>query len=178
MRLQILTEILGFQLVWLACALGAGHGHSWPGLLAACVFITLQISINRYSTAVITTMLASGIVGFAADSLLAATGLIRYAAPWPSVYLAPAWVVALWLAFGTTVPTTTRMLGRNAPLKASVMGAVFGSLAYVSAVQLHALDISAPAWLAYGTLGIVWIAALPCLVALSHWTVRREAAEG
>lgn len=178
MTLRILTEIIGFQLVWLACALGAGFGHSSLGLLAACGFITLQIAFNQCSTAIITTMLASGIVGFAADSLLAASGLVRYAAAWPSESLAPAWIVALWLAFGTIVSTTTRMLGRNAPLKASVMGAVFGPLAYVSAAQFQALEISAPAWLAYGTLGIVWITALPCLVALSQWSARRESSEG
>lgn len=111
-------------------------------------------------------VLAAAALGFVAESLLLANGLMRYSAPWPTDVLAPAWMVALWAAFGTTIETTRRLLGARPLSKSALLGAVFGPLAYLAGERLGALVFPGGAWPSVLAVAVIWALALPALVAL------------
>lgn len=167
MNWRVIAEFAGFQAVWLTCALGAAAGSNAPGVLAGLAFITVQL-LRHPSKSAILTMLASGVVGVLVESLLAGAGALRYAAAWPSPHLAPAWIVALWLAFGTTLATAARLLDPQSLPKAAMLGAVFGPLSYAAGAQLGALDIAAARWITFGAIAAAWAFAFPALLGLQR----------
>ncbi|MFM9938293.1 MAG: DUF2878 domain-containing protein [Hyphomicrobiaceae bacterium] len=175
-----IAEFAAFQVVWIACALGAAAGSNAIGVAAAGALIGVHLCA-RYQVSpaaakgVALTVLACGIIGLAAESLLAAAGLVRYAAPWPSPHVAPPWVVALWLAFGTTLAATASLLGGRLAIAAVVLGAVFGPLSYLAGAKLGAVTIVAPQWQGYGAIAIIWAVAYPLLLQVSR-PLHRDAA--
>lgn len=164
MRWRPVVEWVGFQVVWLACALGAVQGQNAPGVVAAAMFIGAVLATKGWPLPECRVILASGAVGLVAESALVATELIRFAAPWPSTQLAPAWIVALWLAFGATLSAMASLLGPHLATKASIIGFVAGPLAYWAGERLGALQVSGPVALTYLAIGLIWAVALPSLL--------------
>lgn len=162
-----IAEWLGFQCVWIVCALSAAQGRNLPGIAAAALYIGLVLAQRRPARADLLAITASGLAGLAAESLLAATGLVRFSAPWPSASFAPAWMVALWLAFGATLSIMRAWLGERFRLKAAIFGAIGGPLAYWAGARLGALEVSGGAT-AYLAIAAMWALALPALLALTE----------
>ncbi len=166
MRWRPIADWVGFQLVWLICALGAAQGRNAPGVIAAGLFITVLLAMKGWSLPECFTILGSGAVGLVVESALTTTDLVRFAAPWPSSQLAPAWIVALWLAFGATLSATAALIGNHLIVKASIIGFVAGPLAYWTGERLTALEIVGPAPLTYLTMGLIWAVTFPSLLSL------------
>ena len=164
MRWRLIAEWVGFQLVWLMCALGAAQGWNAPGMIAAAMFIVAVLAMKGWPSSEYLPILASGAVGLVAESTLVSTELVRFAAPWPSPQLAPAWIVALWLAFGATLSTMASLLGQYLVIKASVIGFVAGPLAYWAGARLGAIELTGPAPLTYLAIALIWAVALPSLL--------------
>ena len=164
MRWRPIAEWAGFQLVWLTCALGAAQGWNAPGVIAAGLFIGAALAMKRSPSSECIAILASGAVGFIAESALMVAELVRFAAPWPSSQLAPAWIVALWLAFGVTLPTMASLLGHSLVIKAGIVGFVAGPLAYWAGARLGALEMTGSAPLTYLAIALIWAVALPSLL--------------
>ena len=163
-RWRQIAEWLGFQLVWLACALGAAQGRNAPGMIAAALFIGAVLAIKERPWSECLAILASGAVGLVAESVLVSIGLVRFAAPWPNPQLAPGWIVALWFAFGATLSTVASLLGHHLVVKASLIGLVAGPLAYWAGARLGALEITGSAPLTYLAIALIWAIALPSLL--------------
>ncbi len=77
-------------------------------------------------------VLSAVVIGFVVESLLVRGGIIRYSAPWPTETIAPAWIVALWLAFGATLESTRLLLGSHAIARSTVLGFALGPFAYLA----------------------------------------------
>jgi hypothetical protein len=148
--------------------LGAAQGLSTPGIVAACAYVSAQLVLYRGSGGLWHPILASGALGLVAESMLAASGLVQFAAHWPHGSAAPAWIVALWLAFGATLPATARLLGSDAYGKAAALGAVFGPLAYAAGAKIGALAIKEPSWAAFAAIGGIWALSMPLLLAIAR----------
>jgi hypothetical protein len=168
MRWRSVAEWVGFQFVWFTCALGAAQGWSAPGIIAASLFIATVLAMKRRTLSECLTILACGAVGLVAESVLVSAGFVRFAASWPSSQLAPAWIVALWLAFGVTLPGLAALLGHRLFIKGSFSGLVAGPLAYWAGERLGALEIAAGAQLTYLAIGLIWAIALPFLLLLQQ----------
>jgi Protein of unknown function (DUF2878) len=164
MRWRPIAEWIGFQLVWLTCAIGAAHGRNAPGVIAAALFIGAFLAMKEWSLSEIVTILASGVLGLLAESALASMELVRFAAPWPSPQLAPAWIVALWLSFGATLTTLGSLLGHQLVIKAGVVGFIAGPLAYWAGARLGALAIAGSPPFTYLAIALIWAVALPSLL--------------
>jgi Protein of unknown function (DUF2878) len=163
-----LLKLVLFQIVWLSCAIGAGQGWSLPGIFAAAILIAFHlVAAPQWRPATMAVLLA-GTFGLVAENLLVGSGLVRYSAPWPTEALAPAWIVALWLAFGTTLETTRRLLGSHLFVKSAFLGLALGPLSYLAGGRLGALEFSQPAWLSYLGIAMVWGIALPALLAVDE----------
>lgn len=171
MNWRRLFEFAGFQVVWIICALGSANGQSWPAVLATLAFLVLLIATGRPPRMFLGLALASAVTGAVVESAFAASGLMAYQASWPSTALAPVWIVALWAAFGATLPTTADLLGNRPWGKAALLGAVFGPLSYVAGEKLGAVAITASPLLAFGVIAIAWAGIYPALIALARRAV-------
>lgn len=163
-RERLLIDVAGFQLVWLCCALGAANGTAAPGVAAAVTFVIVKLVRSGGVAAQAQMMFAAGLGGVLVESVFAATGLVRHAAPWPSLLLAPLWIVSLWIAFGATLGTLRAMLGRRGRLLAPLLGAILGPASYWAGTGLGASTLSQPAATSLVVIALLWAAALPLLL--------------
>ncbi len=166
-RSRMLGNLLGNQAVWFCAVIGAGQGLAWPGVLAAAIYCTWQISLSSTRGTELRLMAVAFALGIVIDGGLATLGWAQYAAPWPGSTFAPAWILALWVAFAPTLTQSLVFLQRNAGL-ASAFGAIGGPLAYLGAARgFGAVTFtetgSALIWLAIG-----WGVAMPLLAILAR----------
>jgi hypothetical protein len=162
-----LPNLLGFQLVWLAAVAGAGKGLWWSGVLALVVFATLQLTFSAQRAADLRLMGVAAVIGLLLDSAWIWTGLIDFATPLPFAWLAPVWIIVLWLAFALTLNHSMASL-QGRPWIAAALGAVGGPLAYSIAVHAwQAASLPDPAWHAYLAVGLAWAIVTPLLLALA-----------
>jgi hypothetical protein len=161
-----LLKLVMFQIVWLSCAIGGAQGWPWPGIVTAAGLVGWHLASAPQWRPAAVTVLTAGTLGFIVESLLIATALLRYSAAWPTETLAPAWIVALWLAFSTTLETTRRMLGSHLVAKSTFLGLVLGPLSYLAGERLGALAFSQSPWPSYLAVALVWGIAYPGLLAL------------
>ena len=157
---------LGFQGVWLVCALGAASGSSVPGIAAALVYAAAMIAWSPQPVRDVLVVAASGVAGFLIESAMVIAGLIRFFAHWPIETMAPAWMVALWIAFGASLPTFADKLGAHRLKIAAALGAVAGPLAYLAGAKLGALQLAGSVTLSLLVIAAVWAAVMAGLVAL------------
>ncbi len=171
--MNIWANIIGYQLMWLAAVWGAGHGLWWPGVAAAAVFVTWGLARRGARTDLV--LMAFVVpIGCAMDSLLAASGLVAYGAPVPSVHLAPLWIAAIWCSFALTLRHTFRFLfGR--PLLAALFGALGAPLAYLGAARgWSAIAFGHGPWPALAALAALWALAMPLMLYIATRLERRH----
>lgn len=162
-----LPNLLGFQIVWLAAVAGAGMGLWWSGVLALLVFATLQLAFSARRGADLRLMGAAAAIGLLLDSAWIWSGLVVFATPLPFAWLAPIWIMVLWLAFALTLNHSMASL-QGHPWIAAALGAVGGPLAYyIAAHAWQAANVNEPAWPAYLALGVAWGIVTPLLLAMA-----------
>lgn len=163
---QSIMPWLAFQAVWLVCAVAAANGKGALGIAAALAFAGVMITLSHRPLRDAFIIGASGIAGFLIESGLVIAGVIRFAAPWPVETLAPAWIVALWIAFGATLPSIISKLGAHRLRVAAGLGAVAGPLAYLAGARLGALHLVGSPTRSLVVLSVIWAAVMAGLVAL------------
>ncbi len=159
-----LAAWMGFQVVWVTSALGAASGSAAPGIISALIFVLAMRCMKSLSGNAPVTLLVSGVFGFIAETALLWLDIVRFSAAWPSPHFAPAWIVALWVAFGATIGAFARLFGDHALIKSSIAGLVAGPLAYWAGARLSALDIVGSDIDACLAIGVVWAVAMPVLL--------------
>ena len=127
-------SLLGYQAVWLAAVIGAGHGTAWPGVLGMLVYAVAQLLLARNVRVNLSLMAAGLVLGFLFDGALLRCGLASYASGWPDLQLAPAWILALWISFALTFSQSLRHLQNHLWL-AALLGLLGGPLAYLGAAR-------------------------------------------
>jgi hypothetical protein len=169
-----LANAIGYQLVWLASIIGATHGSRFAGPLAAALFACLVLAFGgqrRADLRLIPLVLAIGVL---VDSAWIALGWLDYSAPWPSADFAPAWILAIWLAFALTLNHSLAFLKRRHAL-ASILGAIGGPLAYwLAADGFGAVHFIAPVPAVLIGLGVAWALMVPMLVRIADDAQVRE----
>jgi hypothetical protein len=169
---------IGYQAVWFCAVIGAGNDRWWPAVAASLVFVAWQWAVSRQrgiDARLVGVALACGLV---IDGGLAASGLARYAAAWPSAAFAPTWILAVWAAFAMTLNQSMRWM--QARLRAAaLLGAVGGPLAYLGAARgWNAVEFDAPQWPALLALGVLWLVAMPLLAGLARsWSHEERASD-
>ena len=78
------ANLLGYQATWFAVVWSAGRGTPWIGMLACVAFIALQWWGSRTRDGDGRVLLAALACGLVVDGVAAASGLLAYAAPFPS----------------------------------------------------------------------------------------------
>lgn len=162
---RIVSNLLIYQTVWLACVLGAAHGIPALGSLAALVAVVWHLSQAERPLTELTLVLLTGLVGGIWDSLLVVFGLIHYPSGSILPWLAPVWIVSLWMAFATTFNVCLHWLHGRFWL-ASVFGLLGGPLAWWAGEGMGALQwVDFP--VALVALGLGWALLMPGLIRLA-----------
>lgn len=161
--MKALANFVGFQAVWFACVLGAARDAGWIGVAAALVFALACLERGRRARA-FAALICVGALGCGVDSLERAAGWIEYASPglggaWPSA-LAPAWIVALWIAFGATFRLSMRWLDAY-PVVRVLFALVGAPVSYLGAERMGAVTIEGDRFASLACLGLAWSFGFP-----------------
>ena len=160
------ANLLGYQAAWLVAVGFAARGLAWPGIIACLGFAALtwwRSPLRRSDLRLVGTALVCGLL---LDGTLASTGFLHYAAPLPALP-APAWIVALWVAFAMTLQHSLQWLLAR-PLAAVLFGAIGGPMAYWGASRgFDAVAFTAPMQ-ASVTLALGWAIAMAVFVAIAR----------
>lgn len=155
-----------YQLGWLACVLGAARGLGNLGAGVALGLVALHVALSRAPRVELALAAAAGALGLVVDSLMGASGRLVFAeAPIP--WLAPAWVVALWVQLATTLRGCLGWLAPR-PGLAALLGAVGGPLAFAGGERLGAAVWGEPRAATAAALALAWAIALPLLFRIAR----------
>lgn len=170
--MRIISNGLLFQLGWFIAVLAAARGQALLATLAPLGVVSVHLLQVPDRAAALKLIAAAALMGFIGETILVAIGFSQFAAPLPLATVAPAWVVALWMAFATLPNLALRWFREHLALVA-VLGAVFGPLTYHGGAQLGAGRVGEPFWLIMGAVGLMWAIAAPLLL----WLAKRWEAE-
>ena len=175
-------SLIGYQAVWFAAVIGAGHGLAWPGVLGMLVYALVQLACARHVRTDLALMAAGLMFGLLLDGTLSRSGLASYAAGWPDPALAPGWILALWVTFALTFSQSLRYLQTRLWL-AALLGLFGGPLAYLGAARgWQVVTFAEPTWRALLALALGWALATPTLAWLARTgsasTQQRSATRG
>lgn len=159
-------NFIAFQIGWFACVLGGANGWPWLGVLTTLAIVALHLYQAARPRAEATLILLSGLLGFIADSLLTAMGLLRFPSGQFHPSFAPYWMVALWMAFATTLNVSLSWLKPRLGL-AALLGAVAGPLAYFGGAKLGAVSFGDPFAVSALAVAGVWTLAMPLLLIIA-----------
>jgi hypothetical protein len=155
-----------FQAAWFACILGGAREMPWVGPAVVAVVAAYHLARAPYPKAELSLLAIAAGIGLVFDSALAATGWLSYPSGQWHPLLAPYWIVALWVAFATTLNASMNWLkGRR--LLAFVFGAVGGPLAYFAGAKLGGVTFHDPA-MALAALALGWAIITPVLVLIAQ----------
>lgn len=167
------SNLIGYQAVWFAAVIGAGHGKAWPGLTACIVFVTWQVLAAEQPSVELRLIAVALALGMLIDGVLAHEGWLRYAAPAPALppHGAPAWILVLWASFSLTLNRSLAYLRERIWL-ALLLGAIGAPLAYLGAQRgWRSVVFEQPSWHGLAWIACSWAIALPLLAWLAHhWT--------
>ena len=158
-----LNNYVLFQIGWFSCVVGAANGRPALGFMVAIIIsaIHLMLANKRRNEAIL--LLFCALTGTVFDSLLLATGWIAYPSGEWLPGLAPYWIVAMWILFGTTLNLSMGWM-RGRPWLAILMGAAGGPLSYLAGARLGAMELLEPVY-ALTALGVAWGIIMPMLAA-------------
>ena len=129
-----------------------------------------HLASAKKAGAELTLLLSALFIGGLFDQVMHSTGLISYQAHgWSDALnsrLVPVWILALWLAFTSTLNVSLRWM-RGKWLVAILFGAIGGPLAYIAAEKLGAVSLNNFP-LHYVALALGWAILTPLLLKISE----------
>lgn len=167
-RLSSLTNAVLYQLGWFACVLGAARGWGSAGAATALALTVVHLALTESPWREARLLAAAGLAGLTVESLQAGFGILELSGHQAGT-LAPLWIVALWVQFGTVLHFCLRWLSKRY-LLASVLGLIGGPLSFLAGERLGAAVFGAPRFFSLVVLGFSWAIVLPVLVALADRT--------
>jgi len=167
--------LIAYEAVWFAAVIGAGHGHWWPGVVGTLAFAAWRLAASAHRGVELRLVAMALLLGLVLEGVWVRAGLVGYASPWPLAE-APAWLMALWVAFALTIVPLFAYLHAR-PVLAALFGAIGGPLAYLGAARgWHAVLLPTPAWPTLLALAAGWAIALPLLTSLARRWLQADAA--
>lgn len=158
----LVVNAVAMQAVWFSSVLGAANGWPWLGVLAAALMIGAYLWRTTHRLRLLGLVLVAGLIGLVGETLLMRMEFVRYAENVPFLTWPPAWLLALWLAFATTLDLSLGFLKGRLGI-AAILGAIFGPLAYFGGARLGAMTFGDPLWLSLVVMALFWALAMPVL---------------
>ena len=164
--LLLALNLVAFQLAWFACAVGAARGTPVVGIAAVAGAVGLQLVVSDARSRDAVLLAVAVAMGLGWDTIMMRLHVVAYASPGPFEGWAPAWILALWALFATTLRGPLRWVHGRWWL-AALLGGIGGPLSYWGAVRLGAGEF-ADFRLAMVVLAGGWAVMTPCLTELAR----------
>lgn len=164
-RRHAVANAVVFNLLWAVTIIGAANFMPWLGVAAAAAMLAGHLWIMTNGHRELRLVLLTTAIGFGADSVFAATGVLQYSSGLMTSWLAPVWILSLWVAFATTLNVSFRWL-QSRPGLAMLLGAVSGPMSYYAGSRMGAVVMPDPA-LALISLSVAWAILMPLLLILA-----------
>lgn len=138
-RLSFLIDFVLFQAAWFACVLATrtDFPHALP--LVGLLLILGRVLFTKRFRQALPFVLACAAIGVCGDAVLVALGFLGFE-PYPNLFGAPLWMVALWLNFGLMIHPLFSWFVKSCP-RALIGFAVGGVIAYYSGEKLEVLSL-------------------------------------
>jgi hypothetical protein len=175
---RLILNFVLFQVAWFACVLGGAQQLPWvgPAVVVAVVWYHLWTATDPRAESVL--LAVAFLIGSVFDSLVVSTGWLAYPSGQWHPELAPYWILAMWVAFATTLNVSLGWL-KGRPLLAAGFGAIGGPLAYFAGAKLGGVTFVEPT-AALLALGVGWAVIMPALMGvarrLDDWPAARQVA--
>jgi hypothetical protein len=156
----IITNAILIDIGWAACVFGAASAYPLVGPGIVALLVAIHWGVNRPCHAELSLLALVTAGGFLIDSALTAAGLFAFGAE--RAWLAPLWLVALWLNLATAINWCLGwMKGRL--VWQVLFGGIVGPFAYFMGARLGALEFPQPLGLTLLVLAIVWAMVFPAI---------------
>jgi hypothetical protein len=162
----LLVNFAIFQVAWLSSVIGGAREMPWLGPLAVLVALVVHLRFARKPFEEILLVISCALIGASFDSLLTAAGWVTYKSGQFSDYLAPYWIITMWMLFATTLNVSMRWL-RGKPKLAALFGFYGGPAAYLAGQALGGI-VLVNQFAALSALAIGWALMMPLLMWLSE----------
>jgi len=162
----LLMNFAVFEIAWLSSVIGAAQQMPWLGPLAAVIALALHLRAARRPFEEVLLVLCCGLIGAGFDSMLVTAGWVSYEAGMFSNYLAPYWIVTMWMLFATTLNVSMRWL-RGRPKLAALLGLYGGPASYLAGQALGGIVI-VDQFAALTALALGWAVIMPVLMWLAE----------
>ncbi len=161
-----LINFAAFQIGWFSSVIGAAKQMPWLGPIALLVVLAIHLRQARRPEAELTLIVACGLVGMFFDSILVAFNWVSYPSGQFSEFLAPYWIVTMWMLFGTTLNLSMGWL-KGRPLLAAFFGAIGGPASYIAGQKLGGI-VFVDYYAALIALAIGWAVFMPLLLIVAE----------
>lgn len=164
-----IVNLVIFNAAWFACVLGAAKGVAWLPPLGVAVSVGIYMAaFSRDRMADLKLFAGSLAIGFGAETVLAASGLVRLESALAVAWIAPPWIVLMYANLATTLHVSLSwMKGRW--ILCAVFGLLGGPLAYFSGSRLGAIAFDNLA-VGLAAVGVAWAIAFPLMVLVAERT--------
>lgn len=164
-RFHVIANFLFFQAGYFACVLGGAAGH--PSIGPAVVLVAVTWHLARAGDRIPESLLLglALVIGAVFESAITVSGWVEYPSGMVAPWLAPVWILALWLLFATTLNLCLGWL-RHRPWLAVLLGGVGGPLSFFGGSKLQAVTLLEPVAV-LATLAVSWAVMMPLLMWLA-----------
>ena len=162
-----------YQVGWFACVLGASWRRPGVGLGIALVLIGAHVVLSSERQVEVGLVLFATVVGATVECVQIAAGTYHFTSGTVNGGWPPAWLLAMWAQFATTIRFSLRRVIAR-PLSAALFGAAGGPIAFIAGQRLGAVTLLPPVTHDVCRLSLAWAIAL---VAFSV-VVRRVTPDG
>ena len=159
-------NILGFQIGWWVCALGAKNDLDYLGPIYMISFIIVHLIFFSEKKLEIILIISGIILGFFVDSSFKFLSILSYV-PLDSSFLAPLWIIAMWAGFCATLNHSLSWLKGN-NIISFLMGAIFGPLSYLAGQKMGIIYFLVSPFYALTILAIAWGISIPFLLWINN----------
>jgi hypothetical protein len=167
-----IANFLMYQGAWLAAVMGAGSGKPMLGVAASIMVVAWHLNVAARPEAELRLLVLTALIGGAWETLLVSTHWVQYQGS-PTISLPPAWILALWIAFATTVNVSLNWL-KGRPWLSALFGLIGGPLAWWAGEQLGALRLTEEIY-SLVVIGSGWAILMPLLSSLGAWADSKAA---
>lgn len=158
---MVIANFLLFQLAWFACVVGAAHSMPWLGVAVTLVVLMWHLYSAKQPKSELLLIFSVLIIGACFDQAMVVSTWVDYQYHGWSERIVPVWILALWVAFATTLNVSLAWM-QNRYYIALIFGAIGGPLAYLGAERLGAVSLNVPS--AYVALSIGWAMITPAVM--------------
>lgn len=137
---QIAVNFIIFQLGWFSCVLMAARGLPEAGIIIALLLVGIQLFLAENRQNLLILLFIITLIGSVWDSVLTSFNILVFNTGMVVNFLAPGWIITMWLMFATTLNVSFRWLFGRYWL-AMLLGALCGPLAYQAGSALGAVVI-------------------------------------